>query len=235
MQTCKTRNVPEKWKPSQDSLKKYMPSWKYVFLTDVDNLEFVNTHFPSLSKWFTDLKFPIQRADVIRYMWLFVNGGLYIDMDIEIVTSLEPLLTGDSHNPWLVKAPRNLFQHYTNFLMASNAKNPFWTMVLEECLKPLDWWVKLPHIIITKQTGISALNRAVKRWQHAINLLPYDVIVPCDYCFSTSCERPYYYTKFLQGQSWNNLDTKIFNFFSCNYELMILCLVAIVAYALVKR
>lgn len=235
MQTYKNKNIPEHWKQSQLSVKKYMPKWKYVFMNDADNLDFVVKHFPQLETWFKNLKFGIQRADVIRYMWLYVNGGIYMDLDIELVTSLEPLFENMSMSTWLVKAPRNLLGHYTNFLMASAKHNPFWIDVLKECTKPLEWWVYLPHHIISQQTGISALNRAIQNWKLPIATLPFHNLVPCDYCSSDLCDRPFYYTKFLKGQSWNNLDTHMLNFFSCNYDILVIISVVCLFYVLVLK
>lgn len=230
-QTYKTQEIPAHWKSSPVSIKKYMPDWQYVFMTDIDNLEFVKTHFPSFLNWFANLKYPIQRADVIRYMFLYVNGGLYLDMDIELNTSMEPLLQSGS-DTFLVKAPRNWWGHYTNFLMASTPKNKFFLAVLDECLKPISNWL-LPHHIISSQTGIGALNRAVKRF--SITSLPFHSLVPCDYCFETSCDKPFYYTKFLKGQSWNNLDTYALNFLSCHYDVLALIIVSIVIIWILKK
>ena len=226
MQTWKTDIIPKHWEPSQISIKNYMSDWKYVLLTDNDNLQFVKNYFPNLLSWFQLLHYPIQRADVIRYMWLYVNGGLYLDLDIELNVSLEELFTGNMET-WLLKAPRNFAGHYTNFLMASTPKNTFWLSVIEECTKPLEPWVILPHHIISHQTGLGALTRAVKNWKKPIALLPQDSLVPCDYCNPSACTKPFSYTRFLKGQSWNGIDTHALNFLSCNPEIFLflfLCL-----------
>lgn len=234
MQTYINNNLPNDWKESQNSIKIYMKNWKYVFLTDADNLKFVEKHFPDYVLWFKSLKFPIQRADVIRYMWLYINGGLYIDMDIELKIPIDILF--QNGETFLVKAPRNLMNHYTNFLMASKPLNKFWLLVLEECRKPLEFWVVLPHHIVSQQTGISCLNRAIKRWEEPITELPYNFLVPCDYCSSSNlCSRPFYYTKFLKGQSWNKLDTAFFNYLSCNFDLLIVLCSIILLYKMLQK
>lgn len=223
MQTWKDGNVPEKWKSSPESIKKHLKSWKYVFMTDKDNELFVSEHFPQLKMWFESLKFPIQRADVIRYLWLYIHGGLYIDMDIELVVSPEELLRdGDL---FLLKAPRNFAGHYTNFFMASSKRNPFWMMVIDECLKPLEWWAVLPHHIISQQTGLGAITRAANSYPKTISVLPQDRFVPCDYCNPSQCTKPYSYTRFLKGQSWNGSDTLIINFLGCNPDFVLICII----------
>ena len=235
MQTWKNLEIPTHWKSSQSSILNKLPDWKYVLLTDVDNEAFVQKHFPGLLYWYQHLKYPIQRADVIRYMWLYVNGGVYIDLDIEIIESFEELFENQNMDTWLLRAPRNLANHYTNFFMASTAKNPFWLKVLEECIKPLSFWVILPHHVISHQTGLAALSRAANKWTKPIALLPDITLIPCDYCNPDDCSKPFFYFKFLRGQSWNNADTRIFNAIICNIELFVLIFVGFIIYSLLKK
>jgi len=228
MQTWKTKIVPDHWKSSQESIQKYMPKWKYVLMSDEDNRNFVSKHFPEYLDFFDDLKYNIQRADVIRYMFLYIHGGLYLDLDIEVVAPLDELFENRSMETWLLQAPRNLASQYTNFFMASTAKNPFWLDVLKECTQPLPLWARyIPHFVISYQTGLGALTRAVKKSQKPIALLPFNYLVPCDYCNPDECTKPYSYTKFLRGQSWNNYDTLIFNFIFCNPVAISLCILFI--------
>jgi mannosyltransferase OCH1-like enzyme len=235
MQTWKTKTVPDRWKSSPASIRTFLPDWSYVLLTDLDNENFVNHFFPHLFEWYRGLRYNIQRADVIRYLWLYEHGGLYLDLDIELVGSLDELFVG-AMDTWLLKAPRNFAGHYTNFMMASTPKNPFWLKVIEECLKPLEFWVLLPHHIISQQTGLAAITRAASAWPKPIALLPQVSLVPCDYCTPHNCAKPFSYTRFLEGQSWNGIDTYAINFVCCNPELLVLILVGLLAaYALTKR
>jgi hypothetical protein len=200
-------------------------------MTDKDNEAFVQTYFPLLFEWYTELPFPIQRADVIRYMWLYVHGGLYMDLDIELLASVEELFVQDA-GVFLLKAPRNFAAHYTNFFMASTKRNKFWITVLQECIKPLEPWVILPHHIVSQQTGLAALTRAANKWNQPIALLPQGPLVPCDYCTPDACYKPYSYVKFLQGGSWNLGDTSIMNMLMCNYELVLMVVFGSIIYAL---
>ena len=242
-QTWKTHSVPEKWKTSPESIKTFMPSWKHVLFDDNENRAFVEKHFPEYIDFYTKLKFPIQRADFIRYCFLYVNGGVYSDLDIEFIAPIDDLFYTSNREEggqggqggkedeaeseleakvYLLKAPQNFASHFTNFFMASTARNPFWLIVLRECVEKLPPWVILPHNIISEQTGLACISRAVKKAKNenlmTIEILPFENLVPCDVC-STASEyerRPYYYTKFLKGGSWNGLDTLLFNSVLCN-------------------
>lgn len=234
MQTWKNQTIPDQWKSSPLSISRCMPQWKYILMTDGDNIDFVKTHFPSLLQWYMQLPYPIQRADVIRYMWLFVHGGIYMDLDIELLHSVEELFSGFM-NTWLLKAPRNFAGHYTNFFMASTARNRFWITVLHECLQPLDSWVVLPHHIVSQQTGLGALTRAANKWMYPIALLPHLALVPCDYCNQDACVKPFTYTKFLKGGSWNLGDTSLMNVFMCNYELVMMIIAGFIIFSALRN
>ena len=72
----------------------------------------------------------IYRVDAIRYFFLYVKGGFYVDMDTECLKSLEPLrsINGvvlgrmDLEDAWEHSIP--------NAIMASNPKEPFWILVI---------------------------------------------------------------------------------------------------------
>ena len=234
-QTWKSAVVPAHWAASPVSIARHMPSWKYTLLTDADNAAFMRTHFPELAQWFNDLRHPIQRADVIRYAVLYVHGGLYLDLDIVLKAPLDDLFaSGDG--PFLLKAPRNLAGHFTNFIMASAPRNAFWLTVLAECRRPLQTWqTLLPHLRISQETGLGAVSRAVAAWPRPISLLPSHVLVPCTYCNPDDGDKPYFYLKFTRGQSWCGWDTAVFNAVLCNPDVVALVLLAVALLALSRR
>lgn len=91
-QTWKTKDIPEKWKESQLSIKEHLPDWQIVLFSDEENREFVKQHFPDFLNIYDSFPYPIQRADMIRYMFLYVNGGLYLDLDMKLKKSIESLI-----------------------------------------------------------------------------------------------------------------------------------------------
>ena len=107
------------------------PGWRVIQWTDESMLNFVREHFPrDVSMWHS---FPtgVFRADTFRYMVLRVIGGVYVDLDMESLRPVDPLLTGhtcllgqepSAHARLMVNKPR----HICNAWMASAVGEPFW-------------------------------------------------------------------------------------------------------------
>ena len=81
--------MPRKWRPYQYKVKKLHPDWEYRLWTDKDNLTFVSQNFPDFYKTFIDFPKNIMRADVIRYLIMEKIGGLYLDLDYEMIRSFD--------------------------------------------------------------------------------------------------------------------------------------------------
>ena len=230
MQTWKTHNVPEKWKPSVASIRKKMKRWKHVLNDDEDNRKFVKKHFPDFLETFDGFSYPIQRADAIRYMWLYVHGGLYLDLDIQIMRDLTPLFNDSEEQAlYFVQSPdSNVFSKtITNAFMASSPKNPFWLSVMEEMKKPVPWWVRAEyHYYILYSTGPLMVNRVLQR------LRPHHIILPEDVFPYSVCTKKFTsytaWTQPLEGNSWVCGYWSAFSVCYCNAVITILIIVLVV-------
>jgi mannosyltransferase OCH1-like enzyme len=90
-QTYKTRDIPRKWLKYQRKVQALHPGWTYTLWTDEDNLKFVANEYPTFLGVFTKLPRNIMRADVIRYLLLHRLGGLYLDLDYEMLKPFDLL------------------------------------------------------------------------------------------------------------------------------------------------
>ncbi|KJX93981.1 glycosyltransferase family 32 protein [Zymoseptoria brevis] len=66
------------------------PDFRYEVLTDENDLAYVETHFgpegfnrPDIVYVYRELTARIIKADLLRYMIMYVEGGLYTDIDVE--------------------------------------------------------------------------------------------------------------------------------------------------------
>ncbi len=232
MQTWKNQHVPKKWKPSVDSINKYMPDWEHVLMTDEDNRKFVKQHFPDFLSYYDNFPYEIQRADAIRACWLYINGGIYMDLDIEILKPLDSLFT-KSFGIYLVHSG-NYASYITNSFMASQPKNPIWLEYIKQMKQPVNRWVNYSkHFTVMTTTGPMALTNVIANTSHLYATLPSKLLMPCSVC-DQKCKLPKgVYLRPLKGQSWNEWDSHFFNFFLCNWKKVVVAVIIILIIILI--
>jgi mannosyltransferase OCH1-like enzyme len=71
------------------------PDYRYEVLTDDNDMRYVEWHFgpegfnrPDIVNFYRDVKAAIVKADLLRYLIMYAEGGLYADIDVE---DLKPL------------------------------------------------------------------------------------------------------------------------------------------------
>ena len=68
------------------------PAWTVAFWDDAAARKFVYARYPRYADVYSQLKRPVMRADMLRYMLMDAYGGVYADVDVESVQPLERLL-----------------------------------------------------------------------------------------------------------------------------------------------
>lgn len=167
-QTWKTDEVPDKWKDSPISIKKFLPDYKYKLYTDEDNRKFVEKHFPDFLQKYDSYQHGIQRADAIRPMRLYIHGGIYMDLDMKIVDKIDYLFKkGD-----LIITQSVNYPSLTNMFMASRKKHPIWLEVIEAMKKNKPWWCLIKHLEIMMTTGPGLINKVFINSRHTYVIIP---------------------------------------------------------------
>jgi len=91
IQTYKTADIPDEYKPFVESVKKHNPDWNYMFFSDDDIVAFFKTDAPEYYSTFCNLKYKIQQLDFFRYCAIYCYGGVYLDLDIMINKSFNDI------------------------------------------------------------------------------------------------------------------------------------------------
>ncbi len=79
--------LPAKYEPLQKTWKEKHPDWEYRLWTDTDVLQ-----FPFRNRQRFEQAINIgEKADILRYEILHLQGGVYVDMDFECMRPLDPL------------------------------------------------------------------------------------------------------------------------------------------------
>lgn len=106
--------------------------WKVLEWEDDDIEMFVKSTFPMYYKPFMEMEPPIRRIDAVRYLWMYEHGGLYLDMDVECIRSVDKLIDAfpKGSTAWIMGFPEP-------FVMMSTKGNFFWLYAFERILR--DW------------------------------------------------------------------------------------------------
>ena len=89
IQTWKTYELPEKYKPLVYKVKYLNPYSNYLFFDDNDIDKFINKQFPQYYDIFHQFSYTIQKIDFFRYLAVYYFGGVYLDLDILLFQSLK--------------------------------------------------------------------------------------------------------------------------------------------------
>jgi len=91
----KTKKIPKKFQTWVNSWKLYNPSWETKLWTDEDNRNFLKEHYQEFLEIYDGYSSNIERADSMRYFYLYHFGGLYVDLDFECLRNIESLLNSE--------------------------------------------------------------------------------------------------------------------------------------------
>jgi mannosyltransferase OCH1-like enzyme len=82
-----------------DKILKFGSGWNYVHFTDSDIYRYFDLYpikeFSKIKEKFSLIKGGPHKADLFRYYYLYLNGGVFIDSDLEIKKDLNYLI-GDN-------------------------------------------------------------------------------------------------------------------------------------------
>ncbi|OSD04182.1 glycosyltransferase family 32 protein [Trametes coccinea BRFM310] len=156
-QTWKSETLPEKWVNVSQSCRDMNPGYEYKLWTDADAREFIAQHYNWFLGTFDNYKYPIQRADAIRYFVLYHYGGIYIDLDIGCLRPLDPLLV----HPVIL--PRTIPVGVSNDLMFSEKGHPFMGQTIHSLMSfDYNWVLNYPTVMFS--TGPMFLSAQYGTW-----------------------------------------------------------------------
>jgi mannosyltransferase OCH1-like enzyme len=231
-QTWKTYDIPDQWKYAQKTVKEKNKDWKYVLLSDEDNLQIVKKHFPDFLPYYVNFKYNIQRADAIRYMVLYLYGGVYLDLDYQALKPFGSIILENGKEVGFIKSGN--VNCITNSFLCSHKGANFWLECIEEMKKPYKWWHVTKHLKIMCSTGPLMIDKVYKENKDKSQLL--EITVPCSVCNIDNCEyNKKYYLRGIRGDSWHSWDSYMINIIHCNkksiiYILLIIILTIIIIY-----
>ena len=216
-QTTKNETIPAVWKEAHQScIDMHTPEmgWEHKLWTDELSLEFMWEHYMEFAPTFEAYKYPIQRADAIRYFVLSYYGGVYIDMDDGCNRVLDPLL---DYPAWVRKTtPTGI----SNDAMGSVPGHPFFARVMDE-LKNYDRNWLMPYITVMGSTGPLFLSVLWRRYtSEGLNVGDGEdggrirILFPKEYQ-----NYPWSFFTHHLGNSWHGADVEFIFWVCYNYRM----------------
>lgn len=234
-QTWKNNDIPEHWKESFIQWQKLHPDWYYHYTTDFDNRSYVVQYFPQYLETYDNLPYSIQRADMIRYMYLYNMGGVYSDLDIVPTRPLSDYNFEPDYEIYAVPS-RTTPNVFTNSLMISKPKCKIWLELLDYIKEYEKWPLTIRYVEIMYSTGPSAYSIVINRYLDRVSILPAKLFMrfSLEETLYSDCKniaiKENIYNYAVPGNSWHTLDGEIiiFLFINMKYILLIISLILIV-------
>lgn len=129
-----------------DQYDKYAIEYKLNVYDDDECRHFLLQHYgPAFVKKFNELKMGAHKADLFRYAYLYVHGGVYLDVKTKLNRPLKTIFRHDINRCYLVKSINNSTIY--NGIIATPAKNPYMRQLLYKMMERSDF---TDYIINTK-------------------------------------------------------------------------------------
>jgi mannosyltransferase OCH1-like enzyme len=183
-QTWKTSELPPQTAELTAVWKSLHPDWTYKLWTDEECNEFVSSVYPEFEKKYKSFPYNIQRVDAVRYLILHTYGGVYMDLDMfplksldwltsktEFVVSKEPEEAAKIHGfPYII----------SNAFMASPVDHPFLAHLVEDmATHRSNFKDHTNHTLDT--TGTFFMTRVYKKHPEDVLLLHNSYFMPLSY------------------------------------------------------
>ncbi|XP_013409523.1 mannosyl phosphorylinositol ceramide synthase CSH1 [Lingula anatina] len=114
------------------------PEWEYWFWTKADWEYLIKTRFPNFYEHYHGFRGEIFRADIIRHFIMYEIGGIYVDLDIINLRTIDDFILNKScvlslepyeHSFFLYEKPDGLV---STAILASRPRHPFFKKIVHE-------------------------------------------------------------------------------------------------------
>lgn len=166
--------IPEK---VVTQLKAQLGGWKYLYFTDADILTFFQENpdegYPEIINKFNSFSTGPHKADLFRYYYMYINGGVFIDSDLMLYDPLEEIVGKNAFiSVWAIKPPGSVF----NGFLGATAKHPIIETALKDLYAMTNEQLQADYTIVCKNLGgfvTSFTGDHVKMLKETVNMDTY--------------------------------------------------------------
>lgn len=177
-QTWKTRDIPARYQPWVESVRSNHTDYQHWIWTDSDNRDFIAAEYPWFLETYDSYNHHIERVDSVRYFLLAHFGGVYLDLDMECIQPITPLLNEDDVFLSMEAGPKVSNRQISNAFMAARRQHPFFLGLINQLIE-----VKSADVTYTdllNNTGPPMLERfaIANRERFKFHVLRLDQVAP---------------------------------------------------------
>lgn len=171
-QTYKSYELPKCLLNSQKKLIEQNKNYKYKLYNDDDCRKILYDNFGFKAKLVFDMLKPgAFKADYFRYAILYLEGGVYIDMDLDFQVKLDYLFKNNTYD--LITVNEKTSKYFDNKNIKIKGVNGYWNAFI--AAKPkIDIFLRCVHKIID--------NTINKLWRKAESVKDYNTILSITAC-----------------------------------------------------
>jgi len=182
----KIRPLPFFFKELSETWRIVYPDWDYILWDDATMDAFVKEHYPEYYSCYQSFPYDVQRWDTVRYLFLYQQGGMYVDFDYEAIEPLDDIF--ENHSCCFASEPREHAQlfgkdvYINNGLIITKPNHPFIRAIIDCVMKqyPSDrvYSGKLEEVLLT--TGplmVTNLNESYEG-KNDIYIMPSEIVAP---------------------------------------------------------
>jgi mannosyltransferase OCH1-like enzyme len=181
IQTYKNKNkVPQK---VFDNIKKFASDYEYRFFEDKDCINFIKNNFSNdVLEGYQRLQNGAHKADLFRYCYLYINGGVYIDIKTELMKPLNEIFNKNYVYSVLSKVKNTIYQG----IIATPPKKELFKKLIDHCVETskekIDYYqIFTNHFYKTIQEDLKKIKNPTEGLNKGENYNYFLLSENCDY------------------------------------------------------
>lgn len=116
-----------------ENISKYAIDYDHIILGDNESKEFLLENFePIIFDTFNNMKYAAHKADLLRYCLLFVYGGVYMDIGIELLAPISDIFTDKNTIYSSISFMRD---HLNNGIISTPSRHPLFLSLIYYIVK----------------------------------------------------------------------------------------------------
>lgn len=167
-QTWYTKSVPENIKNIIDNMMNINKDYQHKLFDDEEMYEYILNNFDDRTvKAFGMLRVGAAKADLWRYLILYKEGGIYLDIDSSIYGNLDNLIT---NNDSAIITRENNPNKFVQWCLMFEPNHPILKICIDKCVDNI---INKRYNDILKLTGPDVYSESILEYCKVLNTNPF--------------------------------------------------------------